>query len=74
MRLSPETYGKTNEIPVTRKSVLEFHASLMSLRSQMHGKTHEILVAGKRCFSGKIHRKTYASKVASQKLRRMAFQ
>ena len=41
-------HGKTHEISVAGKSVLEFHASSVRLRSQTHGKAHEIPVAGKR--------------------------
>ena len=43
----PKTHGKMYEISVAEKSVLEFHASSVRLRSQTHCKTHGIPVTGK---------------------------
>ena len=41
-------HGKTHEIPVAEKSVMEFHASSVRLRSKTNGKAYKIPVAGKR--------------------------
>ena len=38
-------HGKTHEILVAGKSVLEFHASSVRLRGKTYGKAHEIPTA-----------------------------